>query len=286
MIVPEFQYVLILDMDYKQIYYDFINDRLKKPAPNGYSESHHILPRSLGGGDTQENLIRLTARDHYFAHCCLAKIYGGEMWAALHLMAHTQKPKHGAMPFSMGRMFALSRRMAAQVRSANMKEAWASGKFKRVRIYEPWTEERKLAHSNNAKGRKQSPEAISNFIAAKEANAPIFEFVHVETGKIFTGTAKQFQAMSGAAQSHTSQLVRGICGAAKGWVMKGNETKPRGNRDHTIRIFEHKDGRRFVGTSYDFNVAHIKDSGMLSNCIQGKNGVKTARGWSYIGEKT
>lgn len=273
-------------MDYKKIYYDFISDRLRKPAPAGYSELHHIFPRSLGGGDGQNNLIRLTARDHYFAHCCLAKIHGGEMWAALHLMAHTQKREHGASPFVMGRMFDVSRRKSAEVRRASMKEAWASGTFKRVRIYEPWSESRRRAHSEKFKGRQHSPETILKFSASRQENAARFEFVNVESKEYFSGTAKQFQDFTGVSQSHTSQLVRGVCGAAKGWVLKGNESKRRGNRDQTVRVFEHKDGRRFVGTSYDFNLAHINDSGMLSNCINGKNGVKTARGWRYVGEET
>jgi hypothetical protein len=273
-------------MDYEKIYQSFIADRKGRPQPEGYSESHHIIPRSRGGSDSNENLIRLTAREHYFAHCCLAKIHGGEMWAALHLMAHTQKPKHGATPFLMGRMFDVSRRLAAAVRSENMTRAWASGEFKRSRVYKPWSDDQKKLRSEYGKGRKMAPEAVLKARASREASAPVFEFVHVATGKHFRGTSLQFQAVSGVSQSHTSQLVRGVCGAAKGWVMKGNEFKPRGNRDRTVRIFEHRDGRRYVGTAYDFNAEHIKDSGMLSNCINGKNGVRTARGWRYVGEET
>ena len=91
--------------------------------------------------------------------------------------------------------------------------------------------------------------------------------------------------MSGVSQSHASLLALGGVTAAKGWVLKGNEDLPRGNRDHTIRVFKHRDGRIFEGTAYDFNKAHINDSGMLSNCIHSKNGVKSARGWVYVGKK-
>lgn len=37
-------------MNYKQIYDNIINYRLDNPL-NGYTEKHHILPRSLGGSD-------------------------------------------------------------------------------------------------------------------------------------------------------------------------------------------------------------------------------------------
>ena len=69
-------------MDYRRIYSEFIVDRrTKEPAVEGYTERHHIVPKSLGGTDEPANLIRLTAEDHFFAHLLLAKIHGGGMWA-------------------------------------------------------------------------------------------------------------------------------------------------------------------------------------------------------------
>lgn len=78
-------------MDYKRIYAEFIADRrLKEPALAGYVEKHHIAPRSLGGSDDADNLIRLTASDHFFAHLLLAKIHGGAMWYAVNAMSLCQ----------------------------------------------------------------------------------------------------------------------------------------------------------------------------------------------------
>lgn len=74
-------------MDYERIYREFIADRKAKSKPDGYTEQHHILPRSLGGGNGIDNLIRLTASDHFFAHLLLAKIHGGSMWYAVNAMA-------------------------------------------------------------------------------------------------------------------------------------------------------------------------------------------------------
>lgn len=61
-------------MNYKQIYNNIINYRLDNPY-SGYTESHHILPRSLGGTDDKSNLVNLTAREHYICHLLLTKIY-------------------------------------------------------------------------------------------------------------------------------------------------------------------------------------------------------------------
>jgi hypothetical protein len=74
-------------MDYQRIYSEFIADRKRREASLiGYSEKHHILPRCLGGGDEPENLVRLTAGDHFFAHLLLAKAHGGRLWYALNAL--------------------------------------------------------------------------------------------------------------------------------------------------------------------------------------------------------
>lgn len=78
-------------MNYQGIYSEFIADRKAKAKPEGYTESHHIVPRSLSGGDEASNLIALTADDHFFAHLLLAKIHGGKLWAAIALMIGGQR---------------------------------------------------------------------------------------------------------------------------------------------------------------------------------------------------
>ena len=75
-------------MDYSKIYNDFIASR-KGLALGGYTEKHHILPRSMGGSDCSSNIIKLKAREHFFGHLLLAKIYGGKMWAALSFMSRS-----------------------------------------------------------------------------------------------------------------------------------------------------------------------------------------------------
>ena len=54
--------------------------------PNCYCESHHIIPKALGGSNDTSNLVWLTAREHFIAHLLLAKIHGGSMWLAANIM--------------------------------------------------------------------------------------------------------------------------------------------------------------------------------------------------------
>lgn len=72
-------------MDYGRIYRELIADRrANPPGENEYTETHHILPRCMGGGDDAANLIRLRPEDHFFAHLLLARIHGTrEMWAVV-----------------------------------------------------------------------------------------------------------------------------------------------------------------------------------------------------------
>lgn len=61
-------------MNYKKLHDKIINNRIALGDPEGYSELHHIIPRSLGGLDTPDNLIRLTAREHFLVHYLLWKM--------------------------------------------------------------------------------------------------------------------------------------------------------------------------------------------------------------------
>lgn len=69
-------------------YFKFIESC--RESSEGYTEGHHILPRSLFKQYESEswNIIELTARQHFVAHIMLAKAYGGSMWAALHMMSN------------------------------------------------------------------------------------------------------------------------------------------------------------------------------------------------------
>lgn len=67
-------------MNYEKVYSDLMFNRWNDPILDGecYFEVHHIEPKSLGGTDDDNNLIRLTAREHFLAHYLLAKMYKKE----------------------------------------------------------------------------------------------------------------------------------------------------------------------------------------------------------------
>ena len=75
-------------MTYSAIYCSLIERRRSNPLTDGeYGEVHHIIPKSEGGDNSQDNLIRLSAREHYVAHLLLAKIYDDQkMYSAVMYM--------------------------------------------------------------------------------------------------------------------------------------------------------------------------------------------------------
>lgn len=63
---------------YSKWYFLFIDSRKHRTIPKTtYTEIHHILPKSIGGSELKDNLIKLTAKEHFFAHLLLAKMFLG-----------------------------------------------------------------------------------------------------------------------------------------------------------------------------------------------------------------
>ena len=58
-------------------WYNSIINNAKNRTITGYTENHHIIPRSLNGTNTSENLVRLTAREHFVCHLLLTKMTVG-----------------------------------------------------------------------------------------------------------------------------------------------------------------------------------------------------------------
>lgn len=61
-------------MNYQRIH-DAIIDRARNRTLMGYREKHHVIPRCMGGVDTADNLVELTAREHFIIHKLLVEIY-------------------------------------------------------------------------------------------------------------------------------------------------------------------------------------------------------------------
>jgi hypothetical protein len=86
-------------MDYEKLYKNLIESRkllyeereLERKA-GSYFEKHHIIPKCKGGSNFADNLVLLTAREHFIAHWILWLIYRDRQMAlAFHKMISTNK---------------------------------------------------------------------------------------------------------------------------------------------------------------------------------------------------
>lgn len=112
-------------MDYKRTYQLLIDKRRNNPLPDGENgEVHHIVPRSEGGSDEPDNLVKLTAREHYVAHLLLARIYNDfKMWSAVWRMTTSKRIR------MTSHIYELARRNRSKVMSNRMKQLAQDGEI-------------------------------------------------------------------------------------------------------------------------------------------------------------
>ena len=67
----------MLTNKYSNLYYKIIATASKRVIPT-YTETHHIVPQSLGGTNEISNLVKLSAREHFICHWLLIKMTEGE----------------------------------------------------------------------------------------------------------------------------------------------------------------------------------------------------------------
>lgn len=65
--------MIFIDNKYTRWYYAIV-DNAKTRSITGYTETHHIIPRSIGGSNQKDNLVKLTAREHFVCHMLLVKM--------------------------------------------------------------------------------------------------------------------------------------------------------------------------------------------------------------------
>ena len=71
-------------MNYKNIY-DHLVQKAQNRVLSGYVEKHHIVPKCMGGDNTESNIVRLSAKEHFIAHKLLVRIHPNTkgVWYAL-----------------------------------------------------------------------------------------------------------------------------------------------------------------------------------------------------------
>lgn len=155
-------------MTYKEIYYSIIENRKKNPLPKDeYGEIHHIKPKCLGGSNEDENLVKLTAAEHYRCHYYLVKIYeNGEdrkayqkMVFAFNRMSRIFYEKH----ITDEEIEELSK-LYGELREAFRQQMSEANKGK----HHSEETRRKMSEANKGKGHKQTDDTIRKISQSKK----------------------------------------------------------------------------------------------------------------------
>lgn len=201
-------------MNYQKIYDDFIKDRRADESRLKDSgdrfERHHILPKSMGGTDDEDNLICLSHRDHYFAHCCLAKIHGGVMWLALEMMSSWVSKSNGrSFAFTQSKLASIARQKyweenAKWPKHACIQDASNYKTKKEWDISSPYAYRKALdygwmdecsAHMSSNRGRHQKKAVINlttgDVFDSLRAAARKFDLNENAIGNVLAGRAKK-----------------------------------------------------------------------------------------------
>ena len=136
--------------------------RARNRALGGYVEKHHVLPKCLGGDDSPENIVALTAEEHYVAHQLLVKMHpsvSGLVWAAMRQARHARNNK----------LYGWLRRKWSLMASA--RTGWkhteeTKRKIAASRLGMIMSDEIRAKLSSAKKGRKLTPEWIAKIAAA------------------------------------------------------------------------------------------------------------------------
>ncbi len=114
---------MFLDNEYYTEYKRIIENR-RKHSIDGYSENHHIIPKSLGGNDDEFNMVRLSAIEHFQCHILLPLFTEGNDRDKM-AFAWDRMANYGDKPIDYEEYEVLKIQLSKS-KSRMMKEKWAS----------------------------------------------------------------------------------------------------------------------------------------------------------------
>ncbi len=191
-------------MNYKKIY-DCLIERARNRKIDGYVEVHHIKPRCLGGDNSSDNLVRLTAREHFIAHLLLAKIHNGNLKLvkaiAMMCIGQSERKLTNRLYGKFKELFRMSM-SESQTGHKNSQHGtrWIHSLEKKESkkilktdpLLEGWSEGRKLIFEDRLKSKKVTQREIQKSIAVEKYSEwyRIYEKVGYEKFCEITGYSK------------------------------------------------------------------------------------------------
>ena len=225
-------------------YEDLVTKAKERPLLDGYVERHHVVPVSLGGSNEPENIITLTAREHYIAHLLLWKMSmdkksHNKMSMALHVMVngsgHKKQDRNYLIP---SRIYELARYSFVQAMKAHFAE-----------------------HGGTMKGKKHTPEALIKMrawqavpeIKQKQRERVLGEKNHFY-GKSHSEETKNKISEANKGKTHTEEARKKMSEAAKGRIF---------SEEHKRKLSESKKGKTYTKRTKEITL-------VVTNIVQQK----------------
>jgi hypothetical protein len=143
-------FMKFLDNKYTKTYFNIIASANTRVI-EGYVEKHHIIPKSFGGTNHSNNLVKLTAREHFICHLLLVRMtQGGNQTKMLRAIQAFGKLKKTNRSLT-ARQYQLARTLTADLPS------WNKGKT--LADYTPEQKEALRKSGITKRGRTQTAEA-------------------------------------------------------------------------------------------------------------------------------
>ncbi len=161
---------LFIKNKYFYLYIEIIssaNRKDRKKTKEGYFESHHIIPKSLGGNNSKNNLVLLTAREHYICHWLLTKFCKKDkrkMVLAFFRMNNSNIYNQKDNLYKNSKAYEYCKK---ELNRIPMPEE-TKNKIRQKRKLQVISEETKIKLSLAHKGKKKSKEHIENIKNAKK----------------------------------------------------------------------------------------------------------------------
>ena len=226
---------MYLQNKYTKCYYNIIDRAKSRDLPKEtYTEKHHIIPKSLGGLNNKDNLVKLTAKEHRLAHILLPRMtidpaHTKSMWYALWMMLRTKNPNQ-QRKISKGSAFEIAKIKVAEnlsqlhkgkTVSLETKEKLSKSCQGRKSAFQgkSHSAESKAKLSMARKGKTHSPETVAKILESRK------HYRHSQETK-----RKISNSNKGKIVIHTDETKKKLSVAAKGRSNTWLKGKPAHNR--------------------------------------------------------
>jgi len=186
---------------YASTYFRLI-EKARAEGRSGYAERHHILPRSLGGSDDENNVVRLSAREHFICHLLLTKMTVGSDLRKMQFALACMMMGDGRRYVPSGRIFDIVRQARVEAQTG-----------KRV------SDETRKKMSVALKGKPQ-PESVKVAQRLRRTGVPLSESHRQAVSAGLTGTKR-----GPYSEEHKEAIRNGLLGLERGAMTEEHKAK-------------------------------------------------------------